>query len=69
MPKSNPLSGINYLSLTDHFAKVAESVIIDWLMDDSELQIDDGQFGNRKGRSNTHEVLKHIDLPKILPCI
>ncbi len=44
-----------------------------WLMDDIELQIDDGQFGNRKGSSTTHylvklvdEVLKHNDLPKSL---
>ena len=36
------------MSLTDHFAKVAESFITDWLMEDIEMQIDDGQFGNRK---------------------
>ena len=43
------------------------------IMDDIELQIDVGQFGNRKGRSTTHylvklvdELLKHTDLPKTL---
>ena len=61
------------VSLTDHFAKVAESFIIDWLKEDIEMQIDDGQFGNRKGRSTTHylvklvdEILKHTDQAKSL---
>jgi hypothetical protein len=49
------------VSLTDHFAKVAETFITDWLMDDIEQQIDDGQFGNRKGRSTTHYLVKLLN--------
>lgn len=61
------------MSLTDHFAKVAESFITEWLADDIESKIDNGQFGNRKGRSTTHYLVKlvdaiwkHTDLPKSL---
>ena len=52
IPKSNPpvWNQLRLVSLTDHFAKVAEFFITEWLMEDIEMQIDDGQFGNRKGR-------------------
>ena len=63
IPKNNPpkWNQLRPVSLTDHFAKVAESFITDWLMKDIDTQIDPEQFGNRKGRSTTHYLVKLVN--------
>ena len=63
IPKSNPptWNQLRPISLTDHFAKVAESFLIGWLMDDIEGQIDVNQFGNRKGHSTSHYLVKLLN--------
>ena len=63
LPKSKPATWnqLRPVSLTDHFSKVAESFVTDWVMDDIEPQIDHGQFGSRKERSTTHYLVKLVD--------
>lgn len=63
IPKSNPptWNQLRPISLTDHFAKVAESFLIGWLTDDIEGQIDVNQFGNRKGHSTSHYLVKLLN--------
>ena len=75
IPKTSPATWnqLRPVSLTDHFAKIAESFIIEWLMNDIEDQIDPDQFGNRAGHSTSHYLVKlfdnivgHADKPKSL---
>ena len=63
IPKTNtPMwNQLRPVSLTDHFAKVTESFIIGWLMDDIECQIDGNQFGNRKNHSTSHYLVRLLD--------
>ena len=60
LPKSLPPSWdkLRPVSLTDHFAKLAESFITEWILSDIENNIDPNQFGNRKGVSTTHYLVK-----------
>ncbi|XP_072039411.1 uncharacterized protein [Amphiura filiformis] len=60
IPKSKPATynSLRPISLTDHFAKVAESFMNQWLMDDIQEHIDPNQFGNRKGVATTHYLVK-----------
>ena len=63
IPKSSPptWNQLRPVSLTDHFAKVAEAFLIGWLMDDIEDEIDVNQFGNRKGHSTSHYLVKLLN--------
>lgn len=78
IPKTNPpvWNQLRPVSLTDHFAKLTESFVMDLLMGDIEPQIDDAQFGIRKGRSTSHylvkllnNLLKHSGNPKSVSLI
>jgi len=63
IPKSKPATWNNLrpISLTDHFAKVSESFMNQWLMEDIQDHIDHNQFGNRKGIATTHYLVKLLD--------
>lgn len=63
IPKSKPATLDNFrpISLTDHFAKVAEGFMAKWLLLDLENSIDPNQYGNRKGVSTTHYLIKLMD--------
>ena len=63
IPKTKPATWdkLRPVSLTDHFAKVAEGFMAKWLLEDMENLIDPNQYGNRKGVSTTHYLIKLID--------
>ncbi|XP_072048590.1 uncharacterized protein [Amphiura filiformis] len=52
---------LQQISKTDHFAKVAEGFMAKWLLEDLEKSIDPNQYGNRKGVSTTHYLVKLMD--------
>ena len=60
IPKEKPArwDKLRPVSLTDHFAKVAEGFMAKWLLEDIDSKIDPNQYGNRKGVSTTHYLLK-----------
>ena len=64
LPKSSPPSWdkLRPVSLTDHFAKLAESFITEWILLDIENNIDPNQFGNRKGVSTSHYLVKLMNM-------
>jgi hypothetical protein len=73
LPKSSPPSWdqLRPVSLTDHFAKLAETFVTEWILTDIEDKLDHNQFGNRKGVSTCHYLVKlinnlcsHADTPK-----
>ena len=58
------------VSLTDHFAKLAEGYIVKWLFEDIQPSLDLNQYGNRPHRSTSHYlfhlvgmVTKHAEKP------
>ena len=63
IPKEKPASWdkLRPVSLTDHFAKVAEGFMAEWLLDDMDTKIDPNQYGNRKGVATTHYLLRLMD--------
>ena len=63
IPKAKPASWdkLRPVSLTDHFAKVAEGFMARWLLEDMEGAVDPNQFGNQKGVSTTHYLIKLVD--------
>ena len=56
VPKSSPpsIDQLRPISLTDHFAKVAEGFIASWTLQDLIPKLDPNQFGNRKSLSTSH---------------
>ena len=44
------------VSLTDHFAKLAEGFMAKWLLEDLESNIIPNQYGNMKGVSTSHSL-------------
>ena len=63
IPKEKPAKWdkLRPVSLTDHFAKVAEGFMAKWLLMDIDNKIDHNQYGNRSGVSTTHYLLKLMD--------
>ncbi len=59
IPKSNPprADKLRPISLTDCFAKIAESFITKWVLEDIGDKIDPHQFGNIKGVSTSHYLV------------
>ena len=49
------------MSLTNHFAKVAETFVSNWILSGIGDQLDPNQFGNRKGTSTSHYLIKLMD--------
>ena len=62
IPKTKPptLCKLRPVSLTDHFAKVAEGFVAKWVLSDIEPNLDPNQFGNRKALSTSHYVIKML---------
>ena len=59
IPKCFPpvVSELRPIALTSYFAKIAESFICKWLLEDITDQIDVNQFGNRPGLSTCHYLI------------
>ena len=49
------------ISLTSEFSLVFEGILKDWIMEDIEPNIDRSQYGNRKGTSTEHLMVKLMD--------
>ena len=73
IPKTTPptLEKLRLISLTDHFAKVAEGFIVKWFLGDLKPKLDPNQFGNRNHLSTSHCLINcihvlfaHADIPK-----
>ena len=65
IPKVNPPPSMDKLqpvSLTPALAKVAETFINSWIMEDMKPNLDPRQFGNRKARSTTHYLVLLVQL-------
>lgn len=63
VPKINPPPNMDKLrpvSLTPTLAKVAETFVSGWMMEDMAPQLDPWQFGNRKGRSTNHYLVNLV---------
>ncbi len=63
VPKINPppsLDKLRPVSLTSTLAKVAESFVSKWMMEDMAPNLDHRQFGNRKGRSTNHYLVQLV---------
>ena len=60
IPKSQPppIRELRPISLTSQFAKIAESFITKWLLEDISEYIDIHQYGNRPGLSTTHYLVR-----------
>eukprot|EP00057_Strongylocentrotus_purpuratus_P023181 XP_011677655.1 PREDICTED: RNA-directed DNA polymerase from mobile element jockey-like [Strongylocentrotus purpuratus] len=59
VPKESPptIDKLRPISLTDHFAKLAELYVYRWVLADICQGIDKQQFGNRQGVSTTHYLV------------
>nr|XP_054775077.1 uncharacterized protein LOC129283269 [Lytechinus pictus] len=73
IPKSNPptINNLRPISLTNYFAKVAETFAAKWLLEDIAKNIDQRQFGNQPGLSTVHYLVgllhylyEHCEKPK-----
>ena len=61
------LKDLRKISLTSEFSLVFEGFIKDWIMEDIAKNVDRSQFGNQKGTSTEHLLVKLMD--KILGLI
>ena len=61
-PQNKPPSvdKLRPISLTDHFAKIAEAFIAKWTLQDITPKLDPNQFGNRKLLSKTHCLINML---------
>ena len=75
IPKTSQASidNLRPVSLTDHFAKIAEKFIAKWTFSDMENTIDPAQFGNMRAISTSHYLIdllqmihSNADKPKII---
>ena len=65
IPKSTRVTGYDQfrpISITSVLARVFESFLADWLMDDLKPHIDPSQFGNIKGSSVNHYLISMLDV-------
>ena len=78
IPKTSPPSvkHLRPISLTDHFAKVAEKFMASWALSDMQTNMDKAQFGNQKKISTSHYLIslihmihKHADIPKSISTV
>ena len=62
VPKQYPprLDKLRPISLTDIFAKIAEGFAAEWIVNDSEANIDVHQFGNVSGVSTAHYLINLV---------
>ena len=59
IPKVHPATILDLrpIALTSYFAKLAESFIAKWLLEDITKHLDCNQFGNRRGLSTNHYLI------------
>ena len=78
IPKTSPPSveHLRPISLTDHFAKVAEKLMASWALSDMQPNVDKAQFGNQKKISTSHYLIslihaihRHADIPKSISTV
>ena len=64
IPKTTPptIEKLRPISLTDHFAKVAEGFMVKWFLEDLTPKVDPNQFGNRKHHSTSHCLINVLHL-------
>ena len=64
IPKTNPpsIDRLRPISLTSHFAKIAEGFMAKWILQDISPKIDPNQFGNRKFLSTNHYLINMLHL-------
>ncbi len=63
VPKVTPTPSMDKLrpiSLTPTLAKVSETFITRWMMEDMKSPLDAMQFGNRRGRSTSHYLIDMV---------
>ena len=72
IPKTNPpkCDKLRPVSLSDCFAKVAETFITDWILEDISDKVDLQQYDNVKGVSTSHYLVSllhflHQDADKV----
>ena len=60
---SNPvnLKDLRKISLTSEFSLVFEGFLKDWIMEDIGPKVDRSQYGNQKGTSTEHLMVKMMD--------
>ena len=60
IPKKNTptITDLRPIALTSHFAKICESFIVKWLLEDIDGKIDIHQYGNRPMVSTCHYLIK-----------
>ena len=63
-PKTNNpkvLKDLRKISLTSEFSLIFEGIFKDWILADISPKIDSSQFGNQKGTSTEHLMVKLMD--------
>ena len=62
IPKEQPprIDRLRPISLTSAFAKIAEEFVCDWILADIQPRIDTRQYGNVKGASTCHYLVRLI---------
>nr|XP_054752481.1 uncharacterized protein LOC129258052 [Lytechinus pictus] len=64
VPKTQPptIDKLRPISLTSHFAKIAEGFMANWILQDIRPKLDPNQFGNRKFLSTNHYLINMLHL-------
>ena len=60
-PNPSTLKDLRKISLTSEYSLVFEGIIKDWIMEDISPKIDRSQYGNQKGTSTEHMMVKLMD--------
>ena len=65
LPKTTPpsIDKLRPVSLTSNLAKIAEGRVSKFVVDSIQSQVDERQYGNQKGMSNSHcliDVYHHL---------
>ena len=60
-PNPKTLKDLRKISLTSEYSLVFEGIIKDWIMEDISPKIDRSQYGNQKGTSTEHMMVKLMD--------
>ena len=61
IPNPANLKDLRKISLTSEFSLVFEGILKDWIMEDISPKVDISQFGNQKGTSTEHLMVKLMD--------
>ena len=61
IPNPTNMKDLRKISLTSEFSLVFEGILKDWIMEDIGPKVDSSQYGNRKGTSTEHLMVKLMD--------